>query len=79
MIRESKTQRGLDFKAKPRDHGLMKRMKKEKIIAQFVANSKSSGPATKNHHLRTVYKLEFEDGDGDKYYSDSMANSEGTY
>ena len=52
---------------------------KEKIIAQFVVNFKSSGPVTKNHHLRTVYKLEFEHGDGDGYYSDCTANSEGTY
>ena len=29
--------------------------------------------------MRTVYKLEFEDGDGDGYYSDCTANSEGTY
>ena len=27
---------------------------KEKIITQFVVNSKSSGPVTKNHNLRTV-------------------------
>ena len=52
---------------------------KEKTIIQFIANSKSSGPITKNHNLRTVYKLEFEDGDGDGYYSDCTANSEGTY
>ena len=50
-----------------------------KIIAQFSANSKSSGSVTKNHQLRTVYKLEFEDGDGDGYYSDCTENSEGTY
>ena len=29
--------------------------------------------------MQTVYKLEFEDGDGDGYYSDCTANSEGTY
>ena len=52
---------------------------KEKIIAQFSANSKSTGPVTKNHQLRTVYKLEFGDGDGDGYYSDCTANAEGTY
>ena len=52
---------------------------KEKIIAQFVANSKSSGPVTKNHNLRTVCTLEFDDGNGDGYYSDCIANSEGTY
>ena len=52
---------------------------KEKIIDQFSANSKSAGPVTKNHQLRTVYKLEFENGDGDGYYSDCMVNSEGTY
>ena len=31
---------------------------KEKIIAQFVINFKSSGPVTKNHNLRMIYKLE---------------------
>ena len=29
--------------------------------------------------MRTVYKLEFEDGDGDEYYSDCTVNSEDTY
>ena len=56
---------------------------KEKIIAQFSNNPKSAGPVTKNHQLRTdgrtVYKLEFEDDDGEGYYSDCTANSEGTY
>ena len=52
---------------------------KERIIAQFSSNSKSVGAVTKNHQLRTVYKMEFEDGDGDGYYSDCTANSEGTY
>ena len=52
---------------------------KEKIIAQFVANSKSSGPVTKNHNLRTVYKMEFEDRNGGEYYSACTANSEGPF
>ena len=52
---------------------------KEKCIPQFIANSKSSGPVTKNHNLRTVYKLEFKDGDVDGYYFDCTANSDGTY
>ena len=56
---------------------------KEKIIAQFSGKSKSAGPVTKNHQLRTdgrtVYKLEFEDEDGEGYYSDYTANSEATY
>ena len=47
---------------------------KKKIVAQFSANSKSAGPVTENHHLRTVYKLEFEDGDGHGYYSDCTTN-----
>ena len=54
---------------------------KEKIIDQW--KSKSSGPVTKNHQLRTngrtVYKLEFEDDNGEGYYSDYTANSEATY
>ena len=54
---------------------------KEKIIDQW--RSKSSGLVTKNHQLRTngrtVYKLEFEDDNGDGYYSDYTANSEATY
>ena len=56
---------------------------KEKIIAQFSGKSKSAGPATKNHQLctdgHTVYKLEFEDEDGEGYYFDCTANSEATY
>ena len=54
---------------------------KENIIAQCVANSKSSGPVKKNHNLRTVYKFEFEDGDGDGdgYYSDCTADFEVTH
>ena len=56
---------------------------KEKIITQFSNNSKSAGLVTKNHQLRTdrrrVYKLEFEDDDGEGYYSDCTANSEGTF
>ena len=50
---------------------------KDLIIAQFVAESKV--PVTKNHNLRTAYKLEFVDSDGDGYYSDCTANSEGTW
>ena len=50
---------------------------KDLIIAQFVAESKV--PITKNHNLRTAYKLEFVDSDGDGYYSDCTANSEGTW
>ena len=49
------------------------------IIAQFVAESKSGIPVTKNHNLRTVYKMEFGDRNGDGYYSDCTANSEDTY
>ena len=49
------------------------------FIAQFSGNSKSAGLVTKNHQLRTVYKREFEDGDGYGYYSDCTANSEGMY
>ena len=52
---------------------------KEKIIAQFSSNSKSTATATKNHHLRTVYRTEFEDEDGEAYYFDCTANSEDTY
>ena len=52
---------------------------KEKIVAQFVANSKSGGPVTKNQNLCMVYKLEFEEKDGDGYYSDCTVDSEGTY
>ena len=56
---------------------------KDKIIAQFSNNSKSTGPVTKNHQLRTdgraVYKLDFEDDNGDGYYSDYTANSEATF
>ena len=54
---------------------------KEKILAQ--RQPQSSGKVTKNHQLRTdgrtVYKLEFEDDNGDGYYSDYTANSEATY
>ena len=54
---------------------------KEKLIAQW--KSKSTGPVTKNHQLRTdgrtVYKLEFEDEDGEGYYYDYTAKSEATY
>ena len=50
---------------------------KEKIIAQFVADSKSSGPVTKYQNLRTVHRLEFDDSDG--YESDFTTNSEGTF
>ena len=54
---------------------------KEKMIAQL--KSKSSSPVTKNHQLRTdrrtVYKFDFVDEDGDRYYSDYTANSEATY
>ena len=53
---------------------------KEKIFDQW--KSKSSGSVTKSHQLctdrRTVYKLEFEDDNGDGYYSDYTANSEAT-
>ena len=56
---------------------------KEKIIAQFSENSKLVGPVTKYHQLRIdgcpVYKLEFEDEDGEGYYSVCTANSEATY
>ena len=56
---------------------------KEKIIAQFSGKFKSTGPVTKNHQLRThgqiVYKLEFEDEDGEGYYFDCTANSETMY
>ena len=57
----------------------MRQMIIKKIITQFLGNSKSIEPVTEDHQLRTVYKMEFEDGDGDGYYSDCMANSEGTY
>ena len=50
---------------------------KEKIIAQFIAESKSSAPVTKNQHLRTVYRMEFDDNDG--YESDFTANSKGIF
>ena len=50
---------------------------KEKIIAQFVVDSKSNVPITKNRNLRTVYRMELEDDDG--YESDSTANSEGIF
>ena len=50
---------------------------KEKILAQRKRHS--SGPVTKNHQLRTVYKLDFEDENGDGYYSDHTANSEAAY
>ena len=49
---------------------------REKIIAQFVAESKSSAPVTKNQNLCTVYRIEFDDSDG--YECDFTANSEGT-
>ena len=50
---------------------------KDLIIAQLLAESKV--PVTKNHNLRTAYRLEFVDSDGDGYYSDCTANSEGTW
>ena len=54
---------------------------KEKMIDQW--KSQLSGPVTKNQQLRTdgrtVYKLDFEDYNGDEYYSDYTANSEATY
>ena len=43
---------------------------KESIIAQCSGNSKSPAPATKNYHLCIVYRTEFEDEDGEAYYSD---------
>ena len=43
---------------------------KEKIIDQFIADSKSSAPVTKNRNLRTVYRMEFDDSDG--YESDLL-------
>ena len=52
---------------------------KERIIAQFSGNFKSAGLVTKNHQLYAVYKMEFENGDGDGYYFDCRAKSEGTY
>ena len=45
---------------------------KEKSIAQFVADSKSSTLVTKNRNLRTVYRMQFDDNDDDK--SDFTAN-----
>ena len=50
---------------------------KEKIIAQFVAEFKSSTPVTKNQYLRTVYRIKFDDNDW--YESDFTANSESTF
>ena len=50
---------------------------KEMIIAQFVAESKSSVPASKNQNLQTVYRMKFDDKD--EYESDFTANSEGTF
>ena len=53
---------------------------KEMVIAQFVAESKSIVPVTKNRNLHTVYLTESNDDDG--YKSDFTANtqnSEGTF
>ena len=50
---------------------------KEKIIAQFVAESKSSTPVTKNRNLGTVYRMEFDDSGG--YESDFITNSVGRF
>ena len=50
---------------------------KEKISVQFIAESKSSTPVTKNQNLYTVYRMEFDDSDG--YESDFTANSKGTF
>ena len=49
------------------------------IIAQFVAESKSGGLVTKNHNVCRLYKIDFKDGNGDGYYYDCTANSEGMY
>ena len=51
--------------------------KKEIIIAQFVADSKSGAPITKNRNLCTAYQIEFDDNVG--YNSDFTANSEVTF
>ena len=51
----------------------------EMVIAQFVAESKSGIPVTKTRNLRTVYRMEFEDSNGDGYNSDFTANSEGIF
>ena len=50
---------------------------KEKIIAQFVVDSRTSVPVTKNQNLHTTYRMEFNDSDG--YGSNFTANFEGTY
>ena len=50
---------------------------KEKIVSQFVVDSKSSAPVTENKQLCTVYRMELDDSDG--YESDFTVNSEGTF
>ena len=48
---------------------------KEKNIAQFMVNFKSSAPVTKTQNLCIVYRTEFGDSDGCE--SGFTANSEG--
>ena len=48
--------------------------KKEMVIAQFVTESKSIVPVTKNRNLHTVYMTNFNDGDG--YNSDFTVNTQ---
>ena len=52
---------------------------KEMDVAQFVAESKSGTPVTKNQHLRTVYRMEFDNSDGDGCNFYFTVNSEGTF
>ena len=53
--------------------------KKETAIAQFVAKSKSGIPVTKHRNFCTVYRMEFEDSNGDGYNSGFTANLESTF
>ena len=47
------------------------------VIAQFIAESKSGAPVTKNQNLRMVYRVKFDDSDG--YESDFTTNSKGKF
>ena len=49
------------------------------VIAQFVAESKSGIAVTKNQHLCTVYRIEFDDSDSDGYNSDFTTKSKGIF
>ena len=50
------------------------------VIAQFVAESKSIVPVTKNQNLHTVYMTDFNNNGGcNSDFTANTQNSEGTY